>query len=231
MNLQNFTNFTEKCPVCNNDLKLYLSGSGGLLFKGYSIPTSPFDDATYKFDLSIYDDKELENSYILIGNEGQISFSNPALVKRISVSHAFLFQVCNENGIKENESHDDYHIKMPAACYYRSTPFMSLNINDEYKSHLVEAWNNHKSIVVKNETFAVSKFSKEMSHYYALNMDYTTKESTIWYYSISEEQKNIPYFKPSKFEKILPLLSARPKFDLENRDKLISRFDSWILVS
>lgn len=231
MNIRDFINFTEKCPICNNDLKLYMSWMSGLLFKAEIIPKSIFDEATHKFNPIICDDKTLMNDYCLVGNEGQIGFATSNLIKRILNNQVFLFQICNEEGIKENDSHDDYHIKMPTACYYRSTPFMTLHVSSEHKSYLVEVWENHKPIIVKNETFTFSKASKEVNHYYALNMDYTVKESTIWYYSISDEQRNIPNFKPNKFEKILPLLNTRPKFDSENREKLISRFDSWILVS
>ena len=137
MNIQNFTNFTEKCPICNNDLKLYMSWVNGLLFKGESIPKSFLDDATYRFYPVICDDEKLENEYVLIGNDGKTSYSNSNLIKRISMTQAFLFQICNEDGIKKSENNDDYHIRMPAGCYYRSTPSLNLHMNDEHSFHLI----------------------------------------------------------------------------------------------
>ena len=48
---------------------------------------------------------------------------------------------------------------------------------------------------------------------------------------MTAEQRQDITFKPSIFEKELPELTVRPKLGIEDRDKLINKLDSWVLMS
>jgi hypothetical protein len=66
---------------------------------------------------------------------------------------------------------------------------------------------------------------------YLVNLDHENSHTQLWHYSVTDEQKKQEHFKPNVFDKKMPLLTVRPKLDLEEREKLITRFDNWILMS
>ncbi len=137
--------------------------------------------------------------------------------------------MCNPSGIK-TKSWGDYEIEAYNACYYRSSPFFELD-RDKRGVFVKMLTDEHQDILTKDECFSLKANSKECEKVYIVNLDHIDKETTLWYYTVSSEQKETLGFKPNLFEKKLPLLKSLPKLTGENRDKFIERLDGWIIMS
>lgn len=88
-----------------------------------------------------------------------------------------------------------------------------------------------KDLIQKDESFAVNQIIGNMEKVYIMNSDNEKKETTLWHYTVTDEEKKIKGFRPKMFEKTLPLLNQRPKLGPDDREKLIERFDGWIIMS
>jgi hypothetical protein len=88
-----------------------------------------------------------------------------------------------------------------------------------------------KLIDNKDEAFSFKTSNKNIDKIYMLNLDYEEKRTTLFYYTATSEERVKKTFKAKIFKKDLPLLKTRPKLDWEDRESLLSRFDSWILMS
>jgi hypothetical protein len=233
MNLNKFLHFNERCPVCTEPLSLYAQVLDGPLWKA----KTPLP-GIYHFDQFKCQTNKLkkEDFFWLAENADScsIDFSTDSIIEAAKKWNLFFFFMCNEDAI-EDESGTSYGINPYVACYYRSSPFLELQKQSEDMPWKLAVTTGHTAIDgdIRDEIFIFKDMQNSGDEkVYVLSSDYEHKKTLLRYYSISPEDRKNKYFDPNIFKsKDLPLLSVRPNLELENRPQLISRFNSWILMS
>lgn len=232
--LSQFLNFNQKCPLCDEPLRLYMRWMRSLLFTGQSIGNNVYQFDTYPAGEKPKQELDhLRSESMLLSNDNEqilTEFTSNSLLNEAKKNHLYFFYLCNPKGIKE-KSYDDFAISLFKACYYRSTPPYEFKIDNNGKWNLGVVNPDHKELVNKDESFAFNVLNKELEKVYMMKMDYEVKDTTLWHYVVTNEEKKIEGFRPNVFEKTLPLLGVRPNFSLPDRQRLIDRFDGWIIMS
>ena len=229
MQFQSFLNFNHNCPICKNPLHLYMQWTKSKLFKGKYI-----DQNTYIFFLDnnlTSSDKSLQDYTILSlkDNLAELTCSSDSLIKQAKICYIYFYFICNPKGIIKN-NFEDYHISQYKACYYRSsilTELNSYNIN----CNLIPVNPDFKDLINKDESYVFKSYQNNVEKVYILLLDWETNDTTLYYYSVSDQQKIDFNFKLNIFQKTLPMLNKRPNTSIEYRDKLLSKFNNWILLS
>ncbi len=224
--LSQFLNYNQTCPLCNEPLHLYMRWADSLFFKGKVV-----EDNVYQFDPYLAGDEkpnpELEkfqSESMLLDNNGEqilTDFSSNGLLNEAKKHHIYFFYLCNPNGIKQKKW-GDFAISLFKACYYRSSPFYEFKLN-EGNWDLGTVNPDHKELSNKDESFAFNLIRNDLEKVYMIKLDYEVKDTTLWYYTVTDAEKLKENFRPNLFEKTLPLLGVRPKFDLVDRQKLIEQ--------
>lgn len=234
MTLLQFVDFNQNCPLCNEPLTLYMQWVNSICFRA-----SLIEKNHYRFDLFACFNKDIEDSELLDNymnlmfydnpqQSGSFNFSSAKLFNLSKKHHIYFFYMCNSQGFKITQANRDYQILLYKACYYRSSIFMELK---ELEKHwrMLPLTKEFENVVNKNETFTFKSRSSDLEKVYILNLDNEEKETTLWYYTITEEQRKNNGPHSNVFEKKLPLLSKRPNF--KNKQAMIDRLDSWIIMS
>ena len=228
MKLYDYYHFNDTCPVCGKALTLYLHASKSALWKG-----TPVDrEGNFHFERTILKENEysVEDTFEMNISPEKIefTFNSDKLVQEAKTWQFFLFNICNVESFKDNKW--DYDINLYDACYYRCSPWHQFSPD----TGTVEMVNpDQATLINRDETMLFKiKGTETVEKVYALNLDHENKHTKLWFYTTTEEQRKTEDFEPNIFEKTdLPLLPTRPDLDMQNRDKLISRLDSWILLS
>lgn len=228
MNLHNFLHFNNgSCPICQNPLTLYLQWLNGPCFKAskitYKWRFQPFKNSNHKFNHEYLDLLDL-------GSLTEIQYGSSEMAQEAKRRHMYFFYLCNPDGFKDVGQ--DYEINIYKGCYWRSTPLL------EHKKYLDESHcgletinPDEKELINGDEIFSFKKSSSNEERVYTLQINYAEDKTGFMFYSLNDEQKKNEFFEPNIFDKTMPMLGARPDFTIEHRDKLIDRFDSWILMS
>lgn len=227
MKFNEFINFNQRCPVCDNDLTLYLQMKDSTCFRSNKPKHNHYHFEPYKcINKSIS-----ESDYIDVYNYGkdfETKFSSSQMAAEAKKSQLYFFYLCNQNGF-ESAREDDYNINIYDGCYYRDTPFL------EYQKTAKKTWilktidPDHESLINQKEVFSFSRIVEGTEKVYMLHLN--SNKTVFMHYSVSEEQKKDKDYSPNVFEKEVPHLTNRPNFSINNRDRLLDRFDSWIIVS
>lgn len=232
MNLTQFLHFNEQCPVCGEPLQLFAQVVNGPLWKAKRPAPGilHFDQYQCKTDSLEEDDFFWleEHSDALT-----IDFSTPKGYRASKTWSLFFFYLCNVDSI-EDITKTNYGINPYVACYYRTTPFLEFKKDEATQEWQLAPQSNLSPIEgnIRDEIFILkSVMQNNDEKVYVLSLDYEVKNTTLRYYQVTPEDRKNKYFDPSIFKKDLPLLSVRPNFELTSRDQLISRLDSWILLS
>lgn len=230
MKLNEFLHSNNDCPVCGKRVGLYLSVLQGPVWKANE-KTGSFRSFN---QIMCKNDQLSDNDiFAIIDDEVgcELKYSNHSMLKLAKDWKFFLFKLCNEQSIEE-ESNTSYSIDPYKACYYCTSPCMSLRVNenDLYEFNTTPEETTEGSF--RDEIF-IFKILEENSDekLYILNLDYENKNTILRFCNTTLDQRSDESFEPKMFKKELPLMSVRPNFDLSERDKLISRLDSWILMS
>lgn len=221
MNFESFLNFNTHCPICDNKLTPYLQVQYSVCYKGEC------NNNNYLFTPFKLTNKDA-NSVPL---EMTVSGNNCSFEGGKVSDTFYIFFLCKEAGIVDlGDPPYDYHIKPFYGCYYRSSQFLKVK---EGKVEIIPDVTHASSTdnIMNEEFFAFSKRQPDLLKAYFLKIDSCKKNTTLIYYDVTPEQEATKGFKPKKFNKELPLLEKRPDFTLQNRDQIISKFDSWILLS
>jgi hypothetical protein len=232
MKVSEFIRYNRRCPICDEPLGLYMQWIDSVCFRAKLI-----GDDMYQFDPFMGTNKDigtddLFNHFMTLKDDGEceVKFSSAALKREALKYNAYFYYLCNPAGIKKT-SWGEHEMSAYKSCYYRSSPILdfkkSIMSDDLYLSNLDESVTD---VVNKDETFCFNTIDQEgLEKVYILNLDSVEKKMDFWHYSISEKDKNTKYFKPNLFSKEMPLIPVKLK--LEDRSKLIDRFESWIIMS
>lgn len=232
MNLNNFLS-DNICPICSKSLTLYMQWSSLDTFLAHK------KGEDYYFDRSVPILNISENNYypsprIDKNNKIFMTLDRDLNIKFNSLSAEnfarkqddfFFFYLCNPEGLKLN---NDFSINIYEGCYFRSGPFCNFNLNNDKLS--IKKINENSSDIGK-ESFSFKVRELDLEKVFILNMNYENSTTTLYYYSVKDEDLEKENFTPNMFEKTMDLLKVRPNFNLEDRDKLIERLNSWIILS
>ena len=227
MSLHAFLNFNKNCPICNNELSLYWQWINHPLFKAIEVEDSTYYFAKYDSTRHDFDDKD-DRSMTLFdyGDSFRTSFSCPSLLTDVKSHQTYFYFLCNEQGFNAKNL-NDYEINLAQGCYYRSSPLMEYQkINDGWE--LVYIIDEFAGLSYTDESFSLKKRIEREDKIYMVNRNLEKEITKLWFHTITDEQRKDPKFKPVTFRKELPLIE-RPSF--ENKDKLISRLETWIIMS
>ncbi len=231
MNLCQFLNFNKDCPVCGEPLTLYAQLLDGPLWKAFRPSKKVYHFEQHKSKNSEFGSDDF---FWLTNSEGSfdIDFSSSKLYQNSKTWTFFFFFMCNEAGF-EDHPRENFTINPCTACYYRSSPFLEFKQNEDKNWRLIRAPGTDTiEGEVKDEIFAFPAPQPGGGEkMYVLNMDYENQNSILRYFIVTEDEKADKDFEPNMFKLKLPIPNVRPNFAIAQRDALISRFDSWILMS
>jgi hypothetical protein len=225
VNLSEFINFNRCCPVCKGPLTLYMQWIDTALFKGTEIK-----EKGYQFDKvdncsSLKTDEETSFFMYQDGNSFQIEFLSDDMNSKLKNGTSFFFYVCNNEAIRDQVT--DYDINVYKVCYYRSSSFLDYMKKDD-------AWileDKSPGRVNETETLIYKTQDTILEKTYVLCLDHGQNKTHFWHFCLSPEEKKNPNFEPNTIDREMPLMNTRPKFEIEPKEKIIERFESWVLMS
>jgi hypothetical protein len=241
MKASNFLNFNANCtcPSCGEPLKLYMQLKDSVCFKA-QFPIKEGEKEIVFKQFKCKDDHIGDGDIRYVLNESRLITDNKQIESSLIHSQFFFFFMCNEMGFNCRKSYgktadikeyDEYKIVIYDACYYRASIFFKCDEKDNDKLIFRPAVEANKKLINEEETFCFRKNKDNLEKIYFFTLDYLNNRTSLFHYTCNEEQRDDPNYQPNVFEKILPVLKRRPKFDLEDREQLLSRLDSWILLS
>lgn len=221
MKISKFINYNELCPCCGNKLNLFMAtnlNSNPILWKGKvfekHLEFTRKDDPKEKFNII-----ETQDDHIL---EKYSTFT-----KHLWVHNFWFFYICNPKAIKIKDIPYDFEIAAFESCYYRASPLMQcINISTRKIEIVNLDEENYENL---EQTYSVKYDTESETKAYLLSLDYKENKSKLWYcrYPIESFKKD----NAKTFEIEMPLIKNVPNFLPEHRDKLIEKFQSWILMS
>ena len=224
MNIKQFLDYNTNCPICNNELILCMQWSN-VGFERDRLFLSYYQDRMFHFTehpknikpISMQKNKKEVNIEMFLDCDARISFNSLDAEKcSQEQDDIYFFYICNPDGITFEGS--EYNINLYHSCYYRSTPFTNFNKKEiTFKQPLTN----------RDENFSLKKKGKA----YLVSSNYEDKKTTLWYYTFTEEEEKNEHFEPRIFEQDLPLLPNGFDFSLENRDHLLDKLYSFIILS
>ena len=231
MNLTQFLHFNKQCPVCNEPLTLYAQIVNGPLWKARR--TAP--DILHFEQLHCKTESLEEDDFFWLEEDLDgisVNFSSARCNQAAKTWNLFFFFLCNEDSI-EDITKTNYGINPYVSCYYRTTPFLEFSKQEDAEEGLLAPVCGSEEIGnIRDEIFTLKNMMQNNDEkVYVLSFDYEVKNTTLRYYQITPEDRKNKYYDPNIFKKDLPLMNVRPNFELANRNQLISRLDSWILLS
>lgn len=224
-NFKEFLQFNQTCPICSEPLNLYLQIQNSTCFKADNF------EGKIAFNPSMNISNKLKNSQILIENN-KLSFNDSILTQTFQANSMYFFVLCSENGIKKSKNYgvnpdiaEDYEINIYKSCYWRSSPILEL------QGSLTSVNPDQRNLINGDEVFSFKEDKENKKNVYTLQINYSDNETRFYYYAITPEEENIETFEPKIFEKTMPLISVRPDFTPEHREKLMDRFGAWLIMS
>jgi len=228
-NLHQFLQFNQKCPICQNPLTLYMQWINSICFKAKQKKDNEFQFKPFKCKNDRVDDDDYLSLYNHSSNI-ETRFGTSKISMEAKRYQMYFFLLCNEGGFKD--AFEDYEINIHRGCYYRSTPILEFKKQARLKHWKLEVIDkDHTKLVNADEVFSFKKTSAELEKIYMLQLNYTSDKTIFMHYAITPNQRKDDKFEPNILAKELPLLNVRLNLELDNRDKLISRLDSWVIMS
>ncbi len=234
MKLSDYLHTNEACPVCGEPLKLYMQVTDGPLWGSslVSVDSLIFEKRTRLPP----EEGAISGDYFWItisGDDYNFNFSGSNILQHSKTWNVFFFYLCNDKAI-ENKYGTDYEIDPYQACYFRSCPFMEFVLDSNDKKWKLELASGADLIDGKTrDEICIFKTQHDggLEKVYILSLDYESKLTTLRFFKTTDKDRANRDFEPKIFKKELPLLNVRPNFDMSERDKLIDRLNSWIIMS
>lgn len=230
MKFNEFINFNQRCPICDNDLTLYLQMKDSTCFRANKQKHNLYHFEPFKcINKSIS-----KEDYIDVYNYGknfETKFSSSQMAAEAKRSQLYFFYLCNDKGFESLNDDKDFTINIYDGCYYRDTPFLEYQKTAK-KTWLLKSINpDYEGLANYKEVFSFSKSVEDVEKVYMLNINSYDNKAVFMHYTVNEEQKQDKNYSPNVFEKEIPELTNRPNFSINNRERLLNRFDSWVVMS
>lgn len=231
--LCDFLHFNDTCPVCGKTLTLYMHVSKSTLWKAKRITQDTCEFQPFLLIQKEYSEDDYMSLYDF-GAEFKTVFNSKQLRSDAKTWQLYFFKICGTESFTDNKY--DYDINLYDACYHRSSPWFEFkncpdDVADDWQLKLSNP--DHADLINRDESFCFKKNKEDgVEKVYALSLDYEVKATKLWYYSTTPDLREQANFEPNIFQKDdLPLLRQRPDLTMDARDQLISRMDSWIVLS
>jgi hypothetical protein len=227
----------KRCPTCNKKLSLYLCIDNVSTFKNQVIKGQnedflyfkPLKDDKFNLHINVSLEDFIEVK-IIDDIKFSLSFSSEKLFRIIEASNLRFFYLCNEDAIKISEGYinviNNYEISSYDVCYYKLANSLLFKYNysdDVYSLSLDSQFNN----TVGLEIYSIFKVDKDITKYYCLVYDFNDDKTK--FYFVTNDTNSIVEFTENQFVKELPTLCYYP--DFKDKEKIINKLDSWILLS
>jgi hypothetical protein len=227
-----FLNFNKTCPICGNSLTLYAQFMGSSCFKAQVDQ----DGIIYFHPFMLKSNLSDTDYFSYHTGEDHIQFSQSHVFSKIRKDQLYFFYLCNEKGFKLVSGGTDYELGIYYGCYYRDTPLLSMKKLVDDSTQKIIKWDLDVSkidadIINAREVFSVSYKDDEKEKIFNLSISYIQKSTTLWYYTVNDDQRKEKLYKPSIFEKRFSNMILRPDFSVENRDKLFTKLNSLVIFS
>lgn len=207
-----FNSINGICPLCNNKLSIYLHFYDLALFKAKEIN----DDFIFTINNFVKYPFDAEDK-IIISKDFKIDL----LIKNaINLNSEFnIFYICNESCIENKYGMITTYTD--DVCYLAITSnYKIYHKNDNYSIHY---FYDDERLPISSEIFSIENNKNNINKKYILELNYISSQTIIWHYIGSDPTT------PNVLNKTFGLLPKRP--DFTNKEKLLSRLDSWILMS
>lgn len=221
------------CPVCNNELTLYMKWVDRhqvlKLFKTSQKEKEFFQLQEQSISFGLSKDKKILMILQDQINDYKLQFSSLSAEEKAEEQEMVqFFWLCNPSALKIIEGATNYEIVLYDGCYYKNSQSYQFSFDEKKLIRL----NHHPDDNYQGiESFCIKNKIGDLEKIYYVSLDHVSQEIIIIYYSITDEQNLDENFVPSILEKRLPLINYDLDLKLYNRDKLISKFDKWILMS
>jgi hypothetical protein len=143
----------------------------------------------------------------------------------------YFFYLCNEDGFNPKFNGMDYDISIRDGCYYRDTAFFDLEEHNNAYACRLSVSDLDEHIINRNEAFSISNTQNDIERFFSLAIDYLENKTTFYHYTLDKNLAGPLTGDVSLFEKTFNNLIVRPDFSIENRDKLLSKFNNWLMLS
>ena len=241
MNIKEFFESSRTCPVCQKTLTLYLQVGTAALMQARPIHKDTFEVHTI-LGKNPNTKNLFENKVIKLVN------SNDHFMKiRVPENHVgmdyldedfHLFYLCNADALNFTKYSGDYVVESGKACHFRSSHSFRMSQPDHnglrniYPNELTESIEGTPTLF-KYESYALRDFKEdqEMTKVYVVKLDHHKKETHFHYYTFNKEQAKDKGFRPNIFSKTFDVVRDKLDYSSENRDKLLHKLDSWLLIS
>lgn len=230
MILKDFIDYNNVCPLCGEPLSFYMQL---ISFDGnFCLKANKCDGNTIQFALMTIDKNKI---FLEPKNNIKVSLLHPVILsdfkthENISPFNSYtkvsFFALCNSLGFKYDTSrafNAKYEILLQKGCYYRRMPVADIR---RYDGETRFAFSDVYTIN-ECESFSITRYDKNIEKVYMCNINYKNNKTTMWHYTVNDSVRK-KSFRPKTFEKDYPL----SKIDMSDTDKLIKKFDSWILLT
>src|SRR5574339_948692 len=215
MQLNEFIHFNQKCPVCENDLTLYLQMTESTCFRSRKVKKNIYHFKPYKCKNGSLSDRDYINLFDY-GTNFETKFSSSQMAAEAKRRQMYFFYLCRDAGFEDK--YGDYEINIANGCYFRSTPYLEYQKESKGKSWALRTVNSDlNKIINQDEALSFSRTVNNVERVYLLQFDNANNKTVFMHYAANEEQRKDKNYEPNIFEKEMPLLSVRPNFSLANR--------------
>lgn len=240
MNIKEFLESSQTCPVCQKTTTLYLQVGTVALMKARPITKNVFEVHTILGKntnaATLFEHKVIQ----LVNSSGIVKIRVPE--NHVGMDYLdedfHLFYLCNDSALNFTKYRGDYVVESGKACHFRSSHSFRMGQPDDdglrhiYPNELAESIKDQLT-TFKYESYALRDFKEdqEITRVYVVKLDHHKKETHFHYYTFNKEQAKDSGFRPNIFSKTFDIVRDKLDYSAENRDKLLHKLDSWLLIS
>jgi hypothetical protein len=229
MQLDQFLQYNKFCPACGRELTLYMQWIDSICFRNTDNNNENYCLQPFKCLPPSRESEAIKSECVILRatNHFDMEFSENWLFDEAKRYQIYFFFLCDERGFEQMSS-NDYYINLQHACYYRSTPVMELQ-SPHWKLETILAESH--DIANKDESFCVTERAQNSEKVYMINIDHERQDTTLWYYTFPDSERNNDQFDPVLFEKYgLPYIQT-PDLSPNNRQNLLNKINTWLTFS
>jgi hypothetical protein len=232
MKLFNFITGSRRCPICDNPLSLCLQIVDDTLFLGSQRSNGSFLFQPFR---NIKNKRDDDTITLTVGEDSiDFAMSSNHMTELFGKSQFFTYYICNIDGFSVKDKTDPAP-GLYESCYYKASPIQSIvkevTAEDQVIWKIKPVAEAAENLVIATEQYAFKKSNEELTKAYMVSLDHEEKKTLFWHYAFTPEQEANEDYEPKIFEKVMPLLPHGLKMEIENRENLFSKFESWILMS
>jgi len=216
--------YVKKLFVCSR------SDNGIIRFEEHAISKNK-SNSGFGTDYGSKEKKKLPEIVMLLREEKNnyvASFNTLSAAKMAKEQNSvYFYYLCNPRAI--NDLGYDHQIDIYYGCYYRSTPLIQLGEDKSKPQQLLVKYIQDNGIINRDEYYVVKNKTGDLEKVYLIVLDNEEKKTVFHHYTVTDVEAAQENFEPKLLEREMPLLNTRINF--EDKEKLINRLESWVIMS